>query len=68
LIVSEWDLLRRQQDGADGDERVGQAMNVAYDAKNRVISPAFGHHANSNVTAILTRARRRTTWGPAEQD
>jgi hypothetical protein len=30
----------------------GPATNVAYDAKNRVISPAFGYDANGNVTAI----------------
>jgi hypothetical protein len=27
-------------------------MNAAYDAKNRVISPAFSYDANGNVTTI----------------
>jgi hypothetical protein len=30
----------------------GPVMNVAYDANNRVISPAFSYDANGNVTTI----------------
>jgi hypothetical protein len=50
LIVSEWDLLRRQQDGADDDERVGPAMKVAYDAKNAGDQPGLRLSPNSKVT------------------